>query len=137
MNESHMRHLSRFRLVVSRITSFDDREVNVIVDVNVFHFDPQAGWISANITSVKLKIVHHCIPPNFGMERPMLPTTNPSHDRRPLAKRGWNVRNCLGSRAPRTLPSKTEMCSNFETTADTPAERASISVDEPFSPLTI
>lgn len=42
MNESHMRHLSRFRLIRSRIASFNDREVNVVVDVNIFYSDPQA-----------------------------------------------------------------------------------------------
>ena len=41
MNESHMGHLSRFRLILSRLGSlFNDREVDVIVDVNVFYSDP-------------------------------------------------------------------------------------------------
>src|SRR6266496_5173264 len=60
MNESHLIHLSRCRLIVSRITAFNDREMNVIVDVNAFYSDAQLRWISADITSGKLKIVHHC-----------------------------------------------------------------------------
>jgi len=36
----------------------------------------------------------------------------------------------LGSSARRALLSKTEMCSNFETSVDTPTERASFSLEE-------
>src|SRR5580704_1712998 len=63
MNESHMGHLSRLRLILSRFAAFNDREVNVIIDVNVLYFDPQARWISADVTNGKLKIMHHHLPP--------------------------------------------------------------------------
>src|ERR1700739_1308607 len=110
MNESHMRHLSRFRYHLFRIASVNDREMDVIVDVNVFYFDLQARWISANSTSGKLKIVHHC-------------------------RTSSVLRNSYISRTLRTLPSKTEVCSNFETSADTPAERASCSVEDSLCAL--
>jgi hypothetical protein len=59
MGESHMGHLSRFRLSFSRsrIAPSNDREMDVIVDINVFYSDLQARWI----TSGKFKIVHHCV----------------------------------------------------------------------------
>jgi hypothetical protein len=41
---------------------------------------------------------------------------------------GLERRYSLGSSALRALSSKTEMCSDFDTIADTPAERAAFSV---------
>jgi hypothetical protein len=58
MNEGHMGHFSRFRLILSRF-ALDDREMDVVIDVNVLYSDPQARWISADITNGKLKIKHH------------------------------------------------------------------------------
>jgi hypothetical protein len=75
-----MRHLARFRIIVSRMAPSNDREVYVTVDVNVFHADPQARWISADITSGKLKIVHHRISSLSRMQRAKPLTT----DDRPL-----------------------------------------------------
>lgn len=40
------------------MATFDDTEVNVIVDINVFHLDLQASWVSADVTNAGLKIMH-------------------------------------------------------------------------------
>jgi hypothetical protein len=45
--------------------TLDDREVNVIVDINVFHSNLQAGRVRADVTYVGLKIVHHHVLPSF------------------------------------------------------------------------
>jgi len=65
MSESHMGHLSWFRLIIFRWATFNDREVDVIVDVNVFYSDQQARWVSADITSCELKVIHHRLNPSF------------------------------------------------------------------------
>jgi hypothetical protein len=41
MNESHMGHLSRLSLILFLllVSVFNDREMNVIVDINVFYSD--------------------------------------------------------------------------------------------------
>jgi hypothetical protein len=64
MNERDMGHLSRFRLIIFLLAAFNHGEVNVVVDINVFYSDPQARWISADITNAKLKIMHHHLPPD-------------------------------------------------------------------------
>ena len=50
MGKSHMGHLSRFRLTFSRsrIAPSNDREMDVIVGINVFYSDLQARWTSVN-----------------------------------------------------------------------------------------
>jgi hypothetical protein len=47
MDESHVGHLSRFRITFcrSRIASSNDREMDVIVDINIFYRDLQARWV--------------------------------------------------------------------------------------------
>src|SRR6266496_4472021 len=134
MDESHMGHLSRFRFTFSRsrIASSNDREMDVIVDINVFYSDLQARWIPADVTSGKFKIAHHCITSSYRKCNSRL-----SYHRRLLAESGRNARSCWGSSALRALPSKTEMCSNFETSADAPAEWASFSVQESLYMLNI
>jgi len=59
MNESHVGHFSRFRLIPLEFAGFDDRKVNVIVHIHIFYFDTQAGWISAYVTDSNLNITHH------------------------------------------------------------------------------
>jgi len=128
MDESHMGHLSRFRFIFSRsqIASSNDREMDVIVDINVFYSDPQTCWIPTDITSRKLKIAHHCV--TSSSVDNVNSKLSHQHDY------WWTVPetslDCLGSRALRALLSNTEMCSNFETSVDTPAEGASFSIEE-------
>lgn len=65
MCECHMRHFSPPRLALSILADFDDREVDVIVIIHVFHPHSQTRRIATDITSGKLKIIHHFEPPNF------------------------------------------------------------------------
>jgi hypothetical protein len=65
MSESHMGHLSRFRLIISRRATLNDREVDVIVDVNVFYSDQQARWVSTDVTYCELEIIHHRLNPQL------------------------------------------------------------------------
>jgi hypothetical protein len=41
------------------VATFDDREVNVIVDINVFYLDQQASWVRADVTYARLEMMHH------------------------------------------------------------------------------
>src|SRR5262245_18940604 len=59
MYESHVGHLSRFRLKLCRVLAVDDREMNVIVHVNVFDPHPQACCITANVTDRSWEIAYH------------------------------------------------------------------------------
>src|ERR1700733_3754966 len=63
MREGHMRHFSGSCLALPVLADLNNREVNIVVNVNVFHLDPQARRIAANIASIKLKITHHLKPP--------------------------------------------------------------------------
>lgn len=65
MREGHMRHLSRSRFTLAIFADFNNREVNVIVIINVFHPDSQTRRIAADISSIKLKITHHLEPPIY------------------------------------------------------------------------
>jgi hypothetical protein len=59
MNEGYVRHFSGFRVNFLWVVAVNHREVNVVVDVNVFDHDSQAGGIPANVTRNNLKITHH------------------------------------------------------------------------------
>ena len=63
MTKSDMGHISQFRLILS--APLNDREVDVIVDINVFYLHPQTSWVSADVTDIELRITDHI--PNLQM----------------------------------------------------------------------
>jgi hypothetical protein len=62
-DESQLGHFSCLSVIVGRFGGFNDGEVDVIVKVNVFHFDSQAGCVSADIAYRQLSIMSHLSPP--------------------------------------------------------------------------
>ena len=89
MNESHMGHLSRPSLIffLLLVTVFNDREVNVIVDVNVFYSGLVSPLDLRRCRQSKVERSRIIIESPICLE--ILNTRIP-HQRRIASQRGWN-----------------------------------------------